>query len=210
VDLNDMEKLIDRIVTEKGVEAVPNLIQLLTDEDEKVREVVLQIIYRFGDEARPILLQKYREHIKACQHNDVILLYLIDILSDLKETSIKKDLYNLLNRYDDESAQLIIYEAICKLGDGERILNILAYYLLEDEYREELATQVIMALSHVPTQRSIDILVKAYKDDRFGEEIRKDIVQAISMLTMKDPKLWDHFEKVADQDLFAEVKRFIA
>lgn len=90
MDLNDMEKLIDRIVTEKGVEAVPNLIQLLTDEDEKVREVVLQIIYRFGDEARPILLQKYREHIKACQHNDVILLYLIDILSDLKETSIKR------------------------------------------------------------------------------------------------------------------------
>lgn len=89
-------------------------------------------------------------------------------------------------------------------------MNILAYYLLEDEYREELATQVIMALSHVPTQRSIDILVKAYKDDRFGEEIRKDIVQAISMLTMKDPKLWDHFEKIADQDLFAEVKRFIA
>ncbi|MCS7175300.1 HEAT repeat domain-containing protein [Pseudothermotoga sp.] len=208
MDLSDVEKLIERIMTEKGVEAIPNLIQLLADEDENVRETVLQIIYRFGDAARPILLQKYREHIKMCQQNDVILLYLIDILSDLRETSIKKDLYNLLNKYDDESAQLVIYEAICKLGEGEKILDILAYYLLEDEYREELATQVVMALSYVPTQRTIDVLMKAYRDERFSEDIKKDIVQAISMLTMKDSKLWDYFQKSADSEILAEVKRF--
>ncbi|MEN3008061.1 HEAT repeat domain-containing protein [Pseudothermotoga sp.] len=208
MDLSDVEKLIERIMTEKGVEAIPNLIQLLADEDENVRETVLQIIYRFGDAARPILLQKYREHIKMCQQNDVILLYLIDILSDLREASIKKDLYNLLNKYDDESAQLVIYEAICKLGEGEKILDILAYYLLEDEYREELATQVVMALSYVPTQRTIDVLMKAYRDERFSEDIKKDIVQAISMLTMKDSKLWDYFQKSADSEILAEIKRF--
>jgi HEAT repeat protein len=205
---DDVEKLVERIMTEKGVEAIPSLIDLLTDEDEKVRETVLQIIYRFGDTARPILLQKYREHIKMCQQNDVVLLYLVDILSDFGETSIKKDLYNLLSKYDDESAQLVIYEAICKLKDGEKILDVLAYYLLEDEYREELATQVIMALSHVPTPRTIEVLTRAYRDERFTQDIKKDIVQAISMLTMKDPKLWDHFEKIADRQLISEVKTF--
>lgn len=209
MDVNDdMEKLVERIMIEKGVEAIPNLIELLTDEDEKVREAVLQIIYRFGDSARPILLQKYKERVRACQQNDVVLLYLIDILSDLGEVSIKKDLYNLLSKYDDESAQLVIYEAICKLKDGEKILDVLAYYLLEDEYREELATQVIMALSHVPNPRTIEILVKAYKDERFAEDVKKDIVQAISMLTMKDPKLWDHFKRIADQSLVSKVESF--
>ncbi|MGB9789361.1 HEAT repeat domain-containing protein [Thermotoga caldifontis] len=209
MDMNDdVEKLVERIMTEKGVEAIPNLINLLTDEDEKVREIVLQIIYRFGDSARPILLQKYREHLKAGQQNDVVLLYLVDILSDLGEASIKKDLMNLLCRYDDETAQLVIYEAMCKLGDGERILDVLSYYLLEDEYREELATQVIMALSHVPTFRTVEVLAKAYEDERFTEDIRKDIVQAIAMVTMKDPGLWEHFEKVASEDLVSQVKNF--
>ncbi len=209
MDMNDdVEKLVERIMTEKGVEAIPSLINLLTDEDEKVREIVLQIIYRFGDSARPILLQKYREHLKAGQQNDVVLLYLVDILSDLGEASIKKDLMNLLCRYDDETAQLVIYEAMCKLGDGERILDVLSYYLLEDEYREELATQVIMALSHVPTFRTVEVLAKAYEDERFTEDIRKDIVQAIAMVTMKDPRLWEHFEKVASEDLVSQVKNF--
>lgn len=209
MDMNDdVEKLVERIMTEKGVEAIPNLINLLTDEDEKVREIVLQIIYRFGDSARPILLQKYREHLKAGQQNDVILLYLVDILSDLGEASIKKDLMNLLCRYDDETAQLVIYEAMCKLGDGERILDVLSYYLLEDDYREELATQVIMALSHVPTFRTVEVLAKAYEDERLTEDIRKDIVQAIAMVTMKDPRLWEHFEKVASENLVSQVKNF--
>lgn len=209
MDMNgDVEKLVERIMTEKGVEAIPNLINLLTDEDEKVREIVLQIIYRFGDSARPILLQKYKEHLKAAQQNDVILLYLVDILSDLGETSIKKDLMNLLCRYDDETAQLVIYEAMCKLGDGERILDVLSYYLLEDDYREELATQVIMALSHVPTIRTVEVLAKAYEDERFTEDIRKDIVQAIAMVIMKDHRLWEHFEKVASENLVSQVKNF--
>ncbi|KAF2957765.1 hypothetical protein AS159_04970 [Thermotoga sp. Ku-13t] len=209
MDMNgDVEKLVERIMTEKGVEAIPSLINLLTDEDEKVREIVLQIIYRFGDSARPILLQKYKEHLKASQQNDVILLYLVDILSDLGEVSIKKDLMNLLCRYDDETAQLVIYEAMCKLGDGERILDVLSYYLLEDDYREELATQVIMALSHVPTFRTVEVLAKAYEDERFTEDIRKDIVQAIAMVTMKDHRLWEHFEKVASEDLLLQVKNF--
>ncbi|MDK2924121.1 MAG: hypothetical protein PWQ90_1562, partial [Pseudothermotoga sp.] len=76
------------------------------------------------------------------------------------------------------------------------------------EYREELATQVIMALSHVPVPRTIEVLARAYRDDRFAEDVKKDIVQAISMLTMKDPKLWDHFEKIADKELISEVKAF--
>jgi hypothetical protein len=52
------------------------------------------------------------------------------------------------------------------------------------------------------------VLARAYRDERFTQDIKKDIVQAISMLTMKDPKLWDHFEKIADRQLISEVKTF--
>ncbi|MDK2898288.1 MAG: hypothetical protein PWP36_507, partial [Thermotoga sp.] len=46
------EELIERIVSEKGEEAFPKLLELLEDEDPEVKEIVSEVFYRLGDRAR--------------------------------------------------------------------------------------------------------------------------------------------------------------
>ncbi len=209
MDLERYRTLIDRIVSEKGVEAIPKLLELLTDENEEVREIVLQTIQRFGDQAKPVLLEKFKQKLHEQGKNDILTLYLVDILSDLQEMSIKKDLYQLLNRYDQESAQLVIYEALAKLGDGEKVIDIASYFLLEDEYRNDLAEQAIMVLAHITSPKAIDCLVKAYKDEQLHSETKPFILKAIAMITMKDQKLWDYLHKVADKQLIKDVEEYL-
>ncbi|HEY8543281.1 MAG TPA: HEAT repeat domain-containing protein [Pseudothermotoga sp.] len=209
MDLEQYRSLIDRIVNEKGIQAIPKLLELLTDENEEVREIVLQIIQRFGDQVRPILMEKFKQKIHEQTKNDILTLYLVDILSDLQETSIKKDLYQLLNRYDQESAQLVIYEALAKLGDGEKIIDIVNYFLLEDEYRDELAEQAVMVLAHIANPKAVDSLVKAYKDERLHSEVKPFIIKALAMITMKDQKLWDYLNKIAGNQLIEDVQKYL-
>lgn len=209
MDLEQYRTLIDRIVNEKGTQAIPKLLELLTDENEEVREIVLQTIQRFGDQAKPILIEKFKQKVHEQIKNDILTLYLVDILSDLQEMSIKKDLYQLLSRYDQESAQLVIYEAIAKLGDGEKVFDIASYFLLEDEYRNELAEQAIMVLAHITSPKAIDCLVKAYKDEQLHSEVKPFIIKAIAMITMKDQKLWDYLNKIAEDQLIRNIKEYL-
>ncbi|HEY8542839.1 MAG TPA: HEAT repeat domain-containing protein [Pseudothermotoga sp.] len=209
MDLEQYRSLIDRIVNEKGTQAIPKLLELLTDENEEVREIVLQTIQRFGDQAIPILIDKFKQKIHEQTKNDILILYLVDILSDLQEMSIKKDLYQLLNRYDQESAQLVIYEALAKLGDGEKIIDIVSYFLLEDEYRDELAEQAVMVLAHIANPKAVDSLVKAYKDERLHSEVKPFIIKALAMITIKDQKLWDYLNKIAENQLIEDVQKYL-
>lgn len=80
------EELIERIVSEKGEEAFPKLLELLEDEDPEVKEIVSEVFYRLGDRAREFLfneIQKRRE--RGFEKNDITNLYIIDILGDLGE-----------------------------------------------------------------------------------------------------------------------------
>ncbi|MGJ8455243.1 HEAT repeat domain-containing protein [Pseudothermotoga sp. U03pept] len=207
--VEEYQSLIERIVQEKGAQAIPKLLELLTDENEEVREIVLQTIHRFGDEAKQILLKKFREKLAESTKNDVLTLYLVDILSDMGEKSIKKDLYQLLNKYDYENAQIVIYEALAKLGDGEKVIDILSYLMLEDEYRTELAEQVAMALSHIPTAKALDCLVKAYQDEQL-KGAKPFILKAIAIITLKDQQLWDHLQKISPKNLIGDIQEFIS
>jgi len=47
--LEKYKKLIERIVEQKGVDAIPKLIELLEDEQREVREIALESIYALGD-----------------------------------------------------------------------------------------------------------------------------------------------------------------
>ncbi|HOJ87734.1 MAG TPA: HEAT repeat domain-containing protein [Pseudothermotoga sp.] len=209
MDLEQYKTLIDRIVSERGVQAIPKLLELLTDESEEVREIALQTIQRFGDQAKPILMSKFKQKMHEQTKNDVLTLYLVDILSDFQEKGIKNDLYKLLSRYDQESAQLVIYEALAKLGEGEKIIDILSYFLLEDEYRNELAEQVIMALAHIHNHKAIDILVKAYYDEQLHPQAKPFIVEAISMITMNDQQLWEYLQQIAGEKLLKDLKEYL-
>ncbi len=209
MDVEKYRTLIDRIVTEKGVDAIPALLNLLSDESEEVKDIVVEAIYRFGDSARPVLVECFRERLHQDEKNDVVTLYLVDILSDLNEHSIKKDLYNLLKRYNDERAHLIIYEALAKLGDGDKVIDIVEYFLIEDEYRLELAEQAIMVLANIPNKRALNCLVKAFRMEEFPSAIKQDIVNALSIILIKNPQLWDELMRVGDNKLVEEIKKML-
>ncbi|AEH50889.1 HEAT repeat domain-containing protein [Pseudothermotoga thermarum] len=209
MDVEKYKALIDRIILEKGISAIPVLLNLLEDENEEVRDIVIETIYRFGDQAKPVLLEKFKERMHKNEKNDVITLYIADILADLNEQSIKKDLYNLLQRYDDEMAHLVIYEALAKLGEGEKVVDVVGYFLIEDEYRQELAEQAIMVLANIPTKKALDYLIKAYKMEEFSNVVKQDIVKATAMLIIKNPELWDELNYLGDSKLIDDVKRML-
>ncbi len=209
MDVERYRALIDKIVVEKGVSAIPSLLNLLNDENEEVRDIALQAIYRFGDQAKPLLLEKFKERIHKGEKNDVVTLYLVDILADLNEHGIKKDLYSLLQKYDDERAHLVIYEALAKLGDGDKVIDIVEYFILEDEYRLDLAEQAIMVLANIPNSRSLNCLIKAFKMEDFSISVKQDIVKAISMLLIKNPELWHELLASADKKLVDEVREML-
>ncbi|MFN3327829.1 MAG: hypothetical protein ACK40U_03095, partial [Fervidobacterium pennivorans] len=46
---SEREKLIERIINEKGTEAFEDMIKLLEEDDENVREIAAEVLYRLGD-----------------------------------------------------------------------------------------------------------------------------------------------------------------
>ncbi|AIY88491.1 MULTISPECIES: HEAT repeat domain-containing protein [unclassified Thermotoga] len=184
------EELIERIVSEKGEEAFPKLLELLEDEDPEVKEIVSEVFYRLGDRAREFLfneIQKRRE--RGFEKNDITNLYIIDILGDLGEKRMKNVLYELMERYDSEEALLIIYEALAKIGEGEVFLPELEYLMFEDAYRKELCEQVAMVLANIPTERSLRILLKALKNKEFSEGQKEFFRRAVEMILYRKPEL---------------------
>ncbi|ACB09645.1 MAG TPA: hypothetical protein DDW32_02850 [Thermotoga sp.] len=184
------EELIERIVSEKGEEAFPKLLELLEDEDPEVKEIVSEVFYRLGDRAREFLfneIQKRRE--RGFEKNDITNLYIIDILGDLGEKRMKNVLYELMEKYDSEEALLIIYEALAKIGEGEVFLPELEYLMFEDAYRKELCEQVAMVLANIPTERSLRILLKALKNKEFSEDQKEFFRRAVEMILYRKPEL---------------------
>ena len=184
------EELIERIVSEKGEEAFPKLLELLEDEDPEVKEIVSEVFYRLGDRAREFLfneIQKRRE--RGFEKNDITNLYIIDILGDLGEERMKNVLYELMEKYDSEEALLIIYEALAKIGEGEVFLPELEYLMFEDAYRKELCEQVAMVLANIPTERSLRILLKALKNKEFSEDQKEFFRRAVEMILYRKPEL---------------------
>jgi HEAT repeat protein len=184
------EELIERIVSEKGEEAFPKLLELLEDEDPEVKEIVSEVFYRLGDRAREFLfneIQKRRD--RGFEKNDITNLYIIDILGDLGEKRMKSVLYELMEKYDSEEALLIIYEALAKIGEGEVFLPELEYLMFEDAYRKELCEQVAMVLANIPTERSLRILLKALKNKEFSEGQKEFFRRAVEMILYRKPEL---------------------
>ena len=184
----EREKLIKRIVEEKGEEAIPTLIKLLYDEDPDVKEMVAEALYRLQDKAREALyqelLKRWREGI---EEDDITVLYMVDLLGDMGEKRAKEIFYSLLSKYTVEEAQLVIYEALAKIGEGEKFLDLLEYMLTEDSYRDSYGDLVAMVLSYIDHPRSIEILKKAYFDKDLPDEIKEYVLRAMKNLIDRNP-----------------------
>lgn len=186
----EREALIERIVLEKGEEAFPVLLSLLEDEDPEVRDIVVETFLRMGEKARDFLLKELmKRREKGFEKNDVTVLYIVDMLGEMGEKGMRKILYELMEKYDSEEALLIIYEALAKLGEGEQFLPELEYMMLEDSYKRELCEQVAMVLAHIPSERSLSVLLRALDDDDFSEDQKDFLRKAITLMVYKKPEL---------------------
>lgn len=188
---SNREKIIQRIVNEKGESAIPILIELLEDENSEVREMAAQALQSLGDTVTVHLIGYLRKKLDTEKpFNDVSLLYAADILGELRCRESIPLLYQLLEHYDSEAYQLIIYEALAKLGEGEKFLELLNYFLKEDAFKEELRDQVLMTLAYTKSEKALKILIDEWgsTDDRDSET--KDLVlNAIKVLLSECPEL---------------------
>jgi len=150
------------------------------DDDPEVREIVTEVLYRLGDRIASKLEKTIKEKIKSGIKNDVPLLYLIDLAGDLGLRRLVTDITKALELYDLEEAQLVIYEALAKLGVGEQFYPLLRYMLLEGEERFMFGAQVAMVLSYLDIPEIVSDLVQAIDSGDFKGEELETIKQALS------------------------------
>ncbi len=186
--MDDREKLVRRIVEEKGEEAIPTLIKLLEDDDPDVKEIAADALYRLGERAKDALYNELRRRWReGVEEDDITVLYMVDLLGDFRDERAKDIFYSLLSKYTVEEAILVIYEALAKIGEGERFLDVLEYMLLEDGDRNRFGDQVAMVLAYVDSKRSIEILIKAFDDEELDADIKDFVVQSIRILLDRNP-----------------------
>jgi HEAT repeat protein len=205
----EREELIRRIVEEKGENAYDEMISLLEkeDDDPEVREIVTEVLYRLGDRIAPKLEKTIKEKIKSGIKNDVPLLYLIDLAGDLGLRRLVTDITKALELYDLEEAQLVIYEALAKLGAGEQFYPLLRYMLLEGEERFMFGAQVAMVLSYLDIPEIISDLVQAIDSGDFKGEELETIKQALSNMINLHPSYKEILITLVGEDNFEKYVR---
>lgn len=190
IDSDQREALINRIIEEKGEEAFDSMVRFLEDEDEAVKDIATEVLYRLGDRITSKLEKLVISKIRDENRNDVTLLYLIDLLGDISPKNISKnltkELVKALSLYDLEEAQLVIYETLAKLGACEEFYPLLRYMLLEGEERYILGAQAAMAMSYLNIPEVVHDLVEAIESGDFRDEDVEIIKKALSnMINMR-------------------------
>ncbi len=198
------EKLIRRIVEEKGKDAIPTLIRLLYDDDPDVKEIAADALYRLGDDAKNALYEELKRRWReGVEEDDITVLYMVDLLGDFGDRRAKEIFYSLLSKYTIEEAVLIIYEALAKIGEGEELLGVLEYMLLEDGDRNRFGDQVAMVLAYIDSRRSVEILVKAFEDEELDMEVKDFVLQSLRILLDRNPS----FVRFVPEDILKEMRR---
>ncbi len=200
----EREKLIRRIVEEKGKDAIPTLIRLLYDDDPDVKEIAADALYRLGDDAKNALYEELKRRWReGVEEDDITVLYMVDLLGDFGDRRAKEIFYSLLSKYTIEEAVLIIYEALAKIGEGEELLGVLEYMLLEDGDRNRFGDQVAMVLAYIDSRRSVEILVKAFEDEELDMEVKDFVLQSLRILLDRNPS----FVRFVPEDILKEMRR---
>jgi hypothetical protein len=110
-----------------------------------------------GKDVVPFLIEKMRSE----DIDPVSRLYLADLAGEIGDIRAVTHLYELLSKYSDERSQIVIYEALARLGEGEKVVDVLAL-MLEENYDAELQDQLIMALSNTDSSVAVKALAGFY------------------------------------------------
>jgi len=194
------KELINKIVLDKGVDAVTPLLKLLQEceDDEQTAEIIRDTLVSIGRDGIKTV-RKYVTDMISAYNNDFekynenyspfCSLFLADVIAESGDKKDIKLLNDMVSLYDEEKAHLIIYEAIAMLGGGEDLLELVEYLIFEDDYKEEYIDQCVMILSYVPKVKAISILVKAFKLSWIENEVAELIKNAISRIIISNPDL---------------------
>ncbi|BBE31846.1 hypothetical protein OSSY52_19870 [Tepiditoga spiralis] len=185
------EDIIQKIVEEKGIEAIPNLVKLLEDSDPDTRELARDVIGVMGESANEYLFEDFKKRFDKNLEDDMVMLYLAEILSQNGYKEIIPYLERMINNYTDERAFPIIVEHLWRLTKEERYLDILTTFLDDDDAVQEIA---IMGISHVPTKKGIDVLVDKYNNSKENSS-RALILDSILQIIINDFKLVPYLQE---------------
>jgi HEAT repeat protein len=181
----DRDELIEKIIIEKGIEAIPNLIELIEDEDPEMRELASEVLTSFGPEAKDYVFEEFKKRFASNNEDDVVLLYLSEVLSDYQCKEILPYLERMLNMYNDERAFPLIIENLFKLSKDEKYLNILETFIEDEGELEEIG---IMAITHAPSEKVVDILIKKYEAST-NKSIKVFVLDSILKVLLSDLSL---------------------
>jgi len=203
-DERDRE-IIDRIVKEKGVEAIPSLIGTLekNEEDSDLMTLVGNAVIALGEESAPFLRSHLKEEARAFETNPPVykekafrttLLLVIDLLGEFGNRDDILLLEKFIPLYNKEKAQLIIYEAVSKLGGGEKYIDLLELYAFEDDFKEEMIGQVIMTLAFIDSPRALFDIVKITKFDWLPATEKEIAYKALKDQLRRNPGYYELLE----------------
>jgi HEAT repeat protein len=182
----DRGLLIERIIQEKGRDAIPALFDLLINEDDDTAQICFEALLQMGSDVVPELI----ERLWVARRDPVAALYLVDLAGEIGDSRLINPLYNLLKEYSDEKSQTIIYESLAKLGEGEKVVGILSLFLEESE-EQDFRDQIIMALSQTASPEAVTVLARQYGDEMLDKSGKAFILEAIHMLLSSNLELKD-------------------
>ncbi len=176
--MSERDRLIKRIVEEKGEKAVPALIDLLFDGDARMAEIVTDALLELDCCGQ--LIKRLDLEMKKENKNPGIF-YLADIIGEKNCRGGIEYLKRLLNVVETEEEAIIVHGALARLGfkDSEKYL----LYELENESSKDMVFDVAVALSYSDDKEVFKaIAAKAFKN--------KDLIDVLQSMCERDPDLY--------------------
>ncbi|MFO7882230.1 MAG: hypothetical protein R6U52_06810 [Kosmotogaceae bacterium] len=184
--MTNRRELVDRIIEEKGEDAIPILVKLLEEEDTDVAEICLDALLGMGKAGKVALVNKLKQIKNENRSGDMTALYIIDRLAEKRDKKLVQLFYSFLELYNDERSQVVIYEALAKLGEGGKVVDPLI--LMLDEAKDtEFIELLVMALSNTGTRKALERLTKLYHGENIDKSTRSFVLEGIHNLIAHNP-----------------------
>lgn len=189
----DREELIQKIIEEKGISAIPKIVDLLSEEDVETRELARDILEIMGAaDGKDYLFEEFKNRFDLNEDDDISLLYLAEILADFECKEIIPYLERMINSFSDERAFPIIYENLLKLTKDEKYLEYIETYIDDGGELEEIS---IMAMTNMPSKRVVNNLISKYKNTN-SNSIRALVLDSLVKVLLSDFELVPYLREI--------------
>uniref|UniRef100_A0A7V3RDN1 HEAT repeat domain-containing protein n=1 Tax=Mesoaciditoga lauensis TaxID=1495039 RepID=A0A7V3RDN1_9BACT len=178
--MEEREKIVKRIVEEKGESAIPILIELLFDNDPQTAEIASDALIEL--DSCDQLVKRLDKEIRSAERT-LGIFYIADIIGEKKCKGAFENLKKLLDFVQDEREALIIHGALLKFGFKESEKYLL-YELENDPYMEELVMDVAIELSSSNNPEVIKALSKKAEE-------HPELVDVIQIMCEREPSLFE-------------------